>query len=83
LAEEYGVSPKTIERDAAFARAVDTITCLKDTHFRDALMRGYRPTKETPNGERELTRVELVEIAGLLEARSRSGWSRCWPSRHV
>jgi hypothetical protein len=66
LGAEYGVDPRIITRDAQFAKAVDLITQHKDPHFREAIMRGHRPTKETPNGERELTRVEIIEVADFV-----------------
>ena len=66
------MSPQTIMRDAAFAHAVETITRLNDPHFREALMRGIRPMKEMPNGERALTRVKLNVV--LAEYHCRYDW---------
>lgn len=55
LAEEYKVSPRTIERDAEFAAAIDTI----------ASNVGEDVRREIFSGDTNLTKQEIVQVAKL------------------
>jgi hypothetical protein len=63
LAEEYGVSPVTIERDPQFAKAVDTLSTAIGPEVREEVLE--RPAK----GEKGAPKRQVVETATMIEAR--------------
>jgi hypothetical protein len=62
LAEEYGVSPKTIERDAAFADAVDTLEDQVRADIRETVLKRQR------NGSGAITKKQTVAAAKAVKA---------------
>lgn len=60
LAEEYKVSPSTIQRDGDFSTAVDALESQVRQDIRDTVLRRQGPTKERPTKEQVISSGRLV-----------------------
>jgi hypothetical protein len=77
LAEEYGVSPKTIERDGEFADAVDTLEAQVQADMRETVLKRQR------HGTEAITKKQTVaawRASSYASAAACSAAISCWTS---